>query len=146
MSGEASLALSSFKEKGAKIFDPDFFGMYSFEYAYRLLLVYLSTNTMAIKGIRMSSPNAFDEVFKEEVSKAIGYILNYRGVSLGNKEKEKLTDMANESLVLFVKSPMSSSPQKLAKSVAKNMDKEIASIYEPTARSLVQHIFEEERL
>lgn len=143
MSEEAAQSLESIEFKGNQFFDPSFFGPYSFEYAYRLLLVYLSTNGTAIKGIRMANPNAFDEAFREDIAKAIGYILDYRGIAAEEQIHSKLADMANESLVLFIKSSMSNPPQKVAKTMAKSMDKANVFSLGPNSRSLVEHVFEE---
>lgn len=136
-------SLETLSAKGTQVFDPNFFGMYSFEYAYRLLLVYLSTNSTAIKGIRMSNPNAFDDVFKEDISKAVSHVLNYRGIAVTENVVAKLVGLANETLVLFIKSSMANPPQKIAKTVAKSMDKAIVSSLGPNARSLAEHVFEE---
>lgn len=140
-SAEASFEL--LKNKAEQVFDPNFFGAYSFEYAYRLLLVYLSTNSTNIKGIRMSNPNAFDFVFQEEISKAIGYVLNYRGIVATPETRTKLTETANQSLVLYIKSSMLNPPQKVAKAVAKAMDKNVAQSMDHGSRLLVQKVFEE---
>ena len=145
MSANNDYSLDVIKAKVEQIFDPNFFGLYSFEYAYRLLLVYLSTNGTLIKGIRMANPNAFDEVFKDNLLKAIAYIVNYRGLDAGETTLSKLRDTANESLILFIKAAMANPPQKVAKSVAKSMDKIAKSSLEPTARYLLGKIFEENK-
>ena len=144
MSGDLAYSLDTLKAKGAQIFDPNFFGLYSFEYAYRLLLVYLSTNSTAIKGIRAEDPNAFDQVFKEDIASAIGYILSFHGIKANEETQSKLVDTANESLVLNIKTGMANAPQKVAALVAKSMDKLVMSSLDSNARSLIQRVFCEE--
>ena len=144
MTPECEYSLDSIKAKGNQIFNPSFFGTYSFEYAFRLLLVYLSTNRGAIRDIRSSEPNAFDVLFKEDLLHAVSYILDYRGISSSEDTSNKLTDKANEALVLYIKSSMSSAPQKVAKTLAKSMDKAVLTCLDSNTRSLGYKVFEEE--
>ena len=144
MVDKSDRSLETLSAKGTQVFDPNFFGMYSFEYAYRLLLVYLSTNSTAIKGIRMSNPNAFDDVFKENISKAVNHVLNYRGIAVNENVVAKLVGLANETLVLFIKSSMANPPQKIAKTVAKSMDKILISSCDIGVRVSVQKVFTED--
>ena len=116
----------SLTAKSNQFFNPEFFGLYSFEYAYRLLLVYLSTQKMVIKGIRMSRPDALDHAFEEDIKNAIGYTTAYRGVPMDDGLLSALLKMANDSVVLFLKSSMNNSPIDLAKKVTHAMDQAIA--------------------
>ena len=141
MSGDLENSLETIKAKAAQVFDPSFFGMYSFEYAYRLLLVYLSTNSTVIKGIRMSNPNAFDEIFKDDFAKAISHVLNYRGIEVSDGVITKLIGFTNETVVLFIKSSMLNPPQKISKTVAKSMDKILISSCGAGVRVSVQKVF-----
>ena len=144
MGASIDCSLDTIKAKGTQIFDPNFFGMYSFEYAYRLLLVYLSMNSTSIRGIRVSDPSAFDEIFKDDLSKAINHVLNYRGIEASGGAVNKLIGFANETLVLFIKSSMSNPPQKIAKTVAKSMDQILISSCDIGVRVSVQKVFSED--
>ena len=143
MSEEAASSLEAFKAKGSQIFDPAFFGPYSFEYAYRLLLVYLSTNKTMIKAIRMTDPAAFDHAFEDDLKKAIQYVADYRGVVVDENLLTSLLGTANESLVLYIKSQNFATPGKVAKSVAKSMDKESADFLGQGKKVVVQNLFAE---
>lgn len=141
-SAEASFEL--LKNKAEQVFDPNFFGVYSFEYAYRLFLVFLSTNKFRIREIRASDPNALDHAFESYISAAISYTANYRGVQLNQDALSSLLKLANDSAVLFVKSPSSTQPNKLAKSVAKAMNKQAAESLGDGKKLIVPTIFTEE--
>ena len=132
----------SLKTKSNQFFNPEFFGLYSFEYAYRLLLVYLSTQKTTIKGIRMSKPDALDHAFEEDIKNAIGYTTAYRGISVDESLLTALLRMANDSAVLFLKSSMNNSPIDLAKKVTHAMDQAVADNL--GGEAIAQKVFSED--
>ena len=136
--------LDSLLGKSKQFFNPDFFGLYSFEYAYRLLLVYLSSNKSKIREIRAGDPSAFEHAFEGDMKEAIEFTAKLRGVNIDTKLLESLLYAANDSALLFLKSSMSTSPSKVAKSVAEAMDKQVADALGDGKRIVVQKVFSEE--
>lgn len=135
--------IEGFKARSSKILDPNFFGLYSFEYAYRLFLVYLSTQRNAIWEVRVKEPNAFDDLFKGDIDKAITTILQYRGIDLSNEDLNSISGIASEALVIFIKSSMNNDPTKLAKSISKAMDKALLDKIDSNLKSAFQKTFSE---
>ena len=137
-------SLNAIKSKAEQVFDPGFFGAYSFEYAYRLLLVYLLSNKTMIRSIRASCPNAFDHAFEECIEKAISFVTDYRGLGPSEKLLSLLLTTANDSLVLFLKSQCPNTPTQLAKNVAKVMDKQYAEAIKTGGKFVItQKVFQE---
>ena len=145
MTDTAKDSFGLLKAKSTQVFDPSFFGSYSFEYAYRLFLVYLSTNKAKIKDIRVDDPDALDHIFEGDIASAIAFIAKYRGASLDEQTIAMLTKIANDSVVLYAKSPMSNPPIAIAQSVARAMDKQAAEYLGDGQGVVVPSIFSEER-
>lgn len=143
MNDNADPSLKAFLDKSKEIFDPSFFGPYSFEYAYRLFLVYISTHRQDVQGIRMSDPNAFDHAFNEDIEKAVIHILEYRGIDKDKELISSLTELANDSLILFIKSPKPALSIKVAAEVANAMDKKLSSSLKAGKRIAVTKAFSE---
>ncbi len=144
MGNDTEVLFQGLKDKSKKIFSPEFFGQYSFEYAYRLLLVYLSTRRSAVNEIRVSSPDAFDHAFEEDIWGAICFVAKFHGVNAEEKELRELCSLANESLILYVQSSMSKAPGKVAKTVAKSMDKLVMEDLPPAAKASLTCVFADE--
>lgn len=144
MTESAETSFELLKNKAEQVFDPSFFGAYSFEYAYRLFLVFLSTNKFRIREIRASDPSALDHAFESYISAAISYTAEYRGVQLDQNVLASLLKLANDSAVLFMKSPTGNQPTKLAKTVAKAMNKQTAEFLGDGKRLVVPALFTEE--
>lgn len=144
MTESAETSFELLKNKAEQVFDPNFFGSYSFEYAYRLFLVFLSTNKFRIREIRANDPGALDHAFEGYISAAISYTAEYRGVELDKNVLASLLKLANDSAVLFVKSPSGNQPTKLAKTVAKAMNKQTAEFLGDGKRLVVPTLFTEE--
>lgn len=117
--------LQLFLDKSNQIFSPDFFGMYSFEYAYRLLLVYLCTNKTNVRQIRASDSAAFDKAFEKGLKEAISYVLNNRGFAVSKEEADALVKVANDAVGEFILASLMPTPSKVAHNVAIAMDKRL---------------------
>lgn len=137
-------SLDAIRAKGARIFDPDFFGMYSFEYAYRLLLVFLSTQRTSIQAIRMNNPKAFDHLFEDDIGNAIHSVTEYMDISLSRDRLLSLRDIANDSLVHYIKSQDLSYPGEVAKAVARSMDEQCIESAMTDNGHVIRRIFTED--
>ncbi len=140
---EVNAGLQTFADKSKQVFDPAFFGPYSFEYAYRLLLVYLTTYAKSINEIRSLNPAAFDTIFFPDIEKAVDFVVSYRGIDLSESIRKRLVDIANESLLLYIKSPMHIAPQKAANSLAKTMENTLLLSCDRENRDLIRGVFRE---
>lgn len=89
----------------------------------------------------MSNPKAFDTVFVNDIEKAISYITAYRGIDISDVTRKKLVDAANESLLLYIKSPMNIPAQKAAHSLAKALEKILLADCGQKNNELIQGIF-----
>ena len=136
--------IQSLEGKSNEFFNMEFFGQYSFEYAYRLLLVYLSTQRSSLGDIRAVDPKFFDLFFKEDIMKAIRNMAEFRGIDMDDALAERLTSAANDSLVLYLKSAMREPPVKVAHSVTALMDQYIRDAMGDGSKLIVPHVFSEE--
>ena len=137
--------MDELKSKAAQVFDPGFFGIYSFEYAYRLFLVFLSLNKGKIKEVRVGDPHAFDKAFIEDFKSAISYALSYHDVMESEALGDALLTTCNDAAIGFIKSPMNQSVGKAAKDVAKAMDGIVASSWKQQYKTASPKVFSEVR-
>ncbi len=144
MNSFQGLNIDQLEDKAGQFLDPAFFGGYSFEYAYRLLLVYLSTNKTMIRSLKAEQPNIFDEAFLLDLQKGIEGICRQRGVVINEDLASSLSKSANDSLVYFIKSPMKDNPSKLARNVCELLDKMTQQALGDGKKAVIPHIFIEE--
>ncbi len=137
--------LERIEKKGETFLDPSFFSPFSFEYAYRLLLVYLITKIDAVQEIRQEDPKAFDDLFVIALQKAIEGIAEYRGIEISAELRAALVELSNRYLVLFIKSACKGKADAIARDVAVDMEKGLLDCIRKSKNPAPSQIFIEPR-
>ena len=115
-------AESIFKD-GINMLSPKMAVKYSFEYCFRLFLVYCYTRKSTIASIKAEQDDAFDTMFDYPLCDAIKAILDDKNLVIDEEKLKYLTNEANNTLVGYLKSSMRASQAKIASTLAKSFDK-----------------------
>ena len=128
MSDKTAATMLQLQDRCGRMFASSATLEYSFEYVYRLVLVFCSTIPSSILTIRQDDPSALDGILFQAMKASIASVCKDRGFNLDERQMNDLTATANEPFVLFLKSSMKSDPAVLARRVAVTMDRKLVEM------------------
>ena len=121
-SEELQKPLNAMAKDGQRILSPDMATRYSFEYCFRLLLVYCYTRKSTVEAIKDDDREAFESLFLSSLDSAIQTVSKDRGIALDQETLQAFRNQANAAIVGYLKSSMRASPANIARNLAKDFD------------------------
>lgn len=114
--------LEGLKQGSEKILSKETAVNYSFEYVYRLLLVYFFTKKGTVEAIKEDDRSAFDGFCVDALKEVLKAIAIDKDINVGDELEKRLALDASKTLIAYVKSSMKGDPKVIARNLASSFD------------------------